>query len=193
MLLEKKIVDFEDFVGAHIEFVYNLSCHFTACKEDAEDLVQDVFTEILPSFSKLEDVIYPRAWLAKIVFRRYVNRWKRAKRSPVIYAHKVSVSNANNGIADPIEAASSYEPGPRELVQEDQQREYLIHAVNRLNEKYRRVIILHDIEGFTLAEIRQIVDIPLGTLKARLHRARAKLQKILTKKGKNFWRIYDEN
>jgi len=51
--------------------------------------------------------------------------------------------------------------------------------MDRLSEDHRMVVLLHDVEGYTLEEIGQILDSPIGTLKSRIHRARARLKDII--------------
>jgi RNA polymerase sigma-70 factor (ECF subfamily) len=52
-------------------------------------------------------------------------------------------------------------------------------ALLQLNEDHRVLVVLHDVEGFKLTELQEMLDIPIGTLKSRLHRAREQLKKIL--------------
>ncbi len=59
----------------------------------------------------------------------------------------------------------------------------LDRALNQLSEEHRTVVLLHDTEGYKLAEIQIITDTPVGTLKSRLHRARARLREILESDG----------
>jgi RNA polymerase sigma-70 factor (ECF subfamily) len=60
-----------------------------------------------------------------------------------------------------------------------QNLDLLDKALNQLSESHRTVLILHDVEGYTLVELQEILDLPLGTLKSRLHRARAGLRQVL--------------
>ena len=59
----------------------------------------------------------------------------------------------------------------------------LDHALNQLSDEHRVVVLLHDTEGYKLKEIQTITGTPVGTLKSRLHRARARLREILENDG----------
>ena len=70
-------------------------------------------------------------------------------------------------------------PEPAELVEQQLTQERLLRAWEQLGEEHRVVLSMHDIEDYTLPELAQIMDVPLGTLKSRLHRARARLRELL--------------
>ena len=70
-------------------------------------------------------------------------------------------------------------PGPLDLLEQEVTQERLLRAWERLGEEHRVVLAMHDIEDYTLPELAQIMEIPLGTLKSRLHRARARLRELL--------------
>jgi RNA polymerase sigma-70 factor (ECF subfamily) len=67
-------------------------------------------------------------------------------------------------------------PGPAEHLDQQDRTRHITHALDTLSEDHRDLIIMHDIEGYTLPELTVIFEQPLGTLKSRLHRARKKLQ-----------------
>ena len=78
-----------------------------------------------------------------------------------------------------LESIPSEHNNPEELSENLQMRDRLMQAINSLNQDQRHLCILHDVEGYTLNELEAILDTPIGTLKSRLHRARANLRNLL--------------
>ena len=68
---------------------------------------------------------------------------------------------------------------PESLILNNEAVDQVQQALLQLNEDQRILIVLHDVEGYKLTEIQQMLDIPIGTLKSRLHRAREQLKKLL--------------
>lgn len=93
--------------------------------------------------------------------------------------HTVSEGNlAGGGLADL--------PGSSDPVHDNQRLEKLKRldtALNQLSEDHRQIVLLHDTEGYKLQEIQDLTGIPVGTVKSRLHRARARLREILDADG----------
>ena len=78
-----------------------------------------------------------------------------------------------------VNSCSSSSAGPAELLEQELTQDRVLAAWERLSEEHRVVLSMHDIEDYSLPELAQIMDVPVGTLKSRLHRARAKLKGLL--------------
>ncbi len=77
-------------------------------------------------------------------------------------------------------------PGPDNPAQEHEREERLLKldaALSKLSDEHRLIVLLHDTEGYKLTEIQDLIGIPVGTVKSRLHRARARLREILIENG----------
>ena len=77
-------------------------------------------------------------------------------------------------------------PGPDSPERDAERADDIIrldNALSELSENHRLIVLLHDVEGYKLAEIQEITGDPVGTLKSRLHRARARLRELLSKGG----------
>jgi len=159
----------------HMNYLYRIAFRLTGCTHSSEDIVQDLFVNLSPKDIDSKTLKNPRAWLATILYRTFIKYHRREKRSPVS-KHNTIYVNENDSLLDDI---ASSNPGPAEMAEKSRLQAQLMEAVYSLNEKYRTVVVLHDVEGYTLLELQQIMNIPLGTLKSRLHRARQKLQGIL--------------
>jgi RNA polymerase sigma-70 factor (ECF subfamily) len=74
----------------------------------------------------------------------------------------------------------SDDSAPDQTLAEDQRIDHIQAAFNRLSENHRVLLTLHDIEGYRLVELESMLDTPVGTLKSRIHRARARMRDLLT-------------
>mgnify|MGYP002633638408 FL=1 len=157
---------FSELVGPHIETMYRMAWHWTRNTHDAEDLVQDVLIRIVNRLDELEAADKPQPWLIRVLYYRYVDLYRRRQRSPVLPAEDC----AEAGSA--AEAESSVMDKPDRLALAAQ----LERALTSLSDDHRDVVLMHDLEGFTTAEIAVVFGISEGTIKSRLHRAREKLK-----------------
>ncbi len=160
---------FEELIAPHIEHLYRLAYRFTGSRNDAEDLMQDLLVKLYPRAGELARVEALRPWLARALYHQFIDGVRRARRDPL------SGSEDEEALAS---HASSL-PGGERLLETAQLRDQLIAALTTLNEDQRALITLHDVEGYTLTELEAVLDTPLGTLKSRLHRARARMRRAL--------------
>ncbi len=160
---------FEILLKPFIPFLYQLAWRFTGTQADAEDLVQDLLVKLYPRQKELEKIENLRAWLARVLYRQYIDHLRIQSRTPV--------DLADTG-ADPDE-----ERDIPVSVKPDQEHAQLIAQIERLlprlNDDQRLLLILHDVEGYTLNEIQAMSDVPIGTLKSRLNRTRKKLRDLM--------------
>ena len=166
--------NFEDILRPHVEFLYRLAWRFTGSSADAEDLVQDVLLKLFPRTRELSAIDKLRPWLARVLYRQYVDSVRQRGRSPMS-----GQATETEGDDDPLDGFAAAEDGPEEQAERGQLHERILRALDRLNPEQRAVITLHDVEGYSLVELEPILDTPLGTLKSRLHRARQQLRALL--------------
>lgn len=168
---------FADLVRPHLKPLYRLAYRLTGNVHDAEDLFQDLLLKVYARLDELHRVEKRRAWLARVLYTLFIDGQRRAARSPL---HLV-VDNADGEETPlqerPPDALHGNEPEAAALRDAEQQR--LLRALERLSEEQRTILMLADVEGFTLSEMETILDSPRGTLKSRLHRARARLRELL--------------
>jgi RNA polymerase sigma factor (sigma-70 family) len=173
---------FEALVAPHVEHLFRLAYRFTGSTPAAEDLVQDVLVKLYRMQTELERLDKPRPWLARVLYHEYVDRWRRERLAPV---------NLSSLDPDDIEGSRN-EPDPHPTADPERQaigtqlREQLVAAIALLNEDQRAVILFHDVEGYTLEELSVVLNQPLGTLKSRIHRARARLREHLCRTDATF-------
>lgn len=159
---------FDVVVRPHFEALYRAAMRLTRLHEDAEDLVQEVALRACPELDRLETLDSPRAWLLRVQYRIFVDEFRRRKRSPIVDG------------CDPAEAdhAVSAEPGPEEQTECAQRRRQLGRVWGMLDRRQRALLALHA-EGYTLAELGTITGLTPNAVGVTLHRARARLAKLI--------------
>lgn len=168
--LQQRYADFEKEAVPHMDAVYNFALRMTGDEDDADDLVQETFMKAFRFFDKFERGTNCRAWLFRIMKNSYINDYRKQKAEP----DKVDYEDVQNFYekikSDEIDS-KHFEPDAFSNLLDDE----ISKAITELPEDFRTVIILSDIEGFTYDEIADFVDVPVGTVRSRLHRARKML------------------
>lgn len=167
---------FETLVRPHLKPLFSLAYRFTRNREDAEDLIQELLLKLYPRRNELMEVERLRPWLARVMYRIFIDNHRRYSRSPVHLAVDYGCDEQN---ADPVDNIISLGGDPEQETEQSVLNRHLLKVIDRLSEDHRHVLGLHDIEGYTLEEMQVILDCPIGTLKSRLHRARARLRELL--------------
>jgi RNA polymerase sigma-70 factor (ECF subfamily) len=167
--------EFERLLRPHVPALYRSAYRWTGAVDRAEDLVQQLLVRLFPRLEELRALEQVRPWALRVMYRIFVDELRRTRASPVQFG-----ADANDDAAG-AEDEAWLDPGPEpaELVEQQLTQERLLRAWEHLGEEHRAVLSMHDIEDYTLPELAQIMDIPLGTLKSRLHRARARLRALL--------------
>jgi RNA polymerase sigma factor (sigma-70 family) len=158
---------FDALVRPHVMALYRFAYRLMRDRADAEDLVQDVLLKLYPRTNELAEVRDLKPWLLRVVYHQFVDVLRKRSRSAV------SVSDATD--LDVPDLAQE----PEHCFDVSQMAARIRDAVQRLSRDQQVLVTLHLIDGYTLEEVAQVLDVPLGTLKSRLHRTRAQLRKIL--------------
>jgi len=167
-------LNFEDLMRPEVDYLYRLAWRFTGSVADAEDLVQDVLIKLFPRTGELLDIERLRPWLARVLYRQFIDSVRRQARSPIVELAQGAEPEDN-----PLDALSTPNDGPEDHAERSGLRERLLRALDRLNAEQRAVVTMHDVEGYSLEELETMLETPLGTLKSRLHRARQRLRALL--------------
>lgn len=161
---------FEKLLQPHLQQLYRLAYRFTGQRADAEDLVQDVVVKLYPRMQEMQKVEKLSPWLARVLYRHFVDRVRSKQRSPL---HLVSDEETE------LDERSHEQADPAGTTENALLQSRLQTALDQLNEDQRALMLLHDVEGYTLNEIHIMHDVSIGTLKSRLNRARARLRELL--------------
>jgi RNA polymerase sigma-70 factor (ECF subfamily) len=167
--------EFERLMREHVAPLYRAAYRWTGAVDRAEDLVQQLLVRLYPRLAELRELDRLRPWALRVMYRIFVDGIRRERASPVQFGAETAADEATGEDEPWLDPG----PGPAELAEQELTQERLLRAWERLGEDHRVVLSLHDIEDYSLPELSQIMDIPLGTLKSRLHRARARLRELL--------------
>ena len=165
--LKQRYSDFEKEAIPHMNALFNFALRMTGDEDDADDLVQETYLKAFRFFDKFEKGTNCRAWLFRILKNSYINDYRKVTKEPSKVDYD-DVQNFYETIKSDEVNSSHYEMDAFNNLLDDE----ISTAIKSLPEDFRTVIILSDIEGFTYEEIAGFVDIPVGTVRSRLHRAR---------------------
>lgn len=167
---------FEKEFMPHLEALYNFAYKLTLNEDDAKDLLQDTSLKGFRFIDSFEQGTNAKAWLFRIMKNSFINDYRKKSKAPgmVDYQEVESYYNSDKGVS------------PRDITVDlraetvrDKLGDEITLALNSLDVDFRTVIILSDLEGFKYDEMAKILDIPIGTVRSRLHRARNMLKEKL--------------
>lgn len=160
---------FDAIVGPHLEVLLRVAgslCHNSA---DAEDLVQDTLLRAFKSIATFQGPS-PRAWLFTIMRNANINNHRRQRPALLRRGDHIGEADRRNPSAPSAEdIANASTPPP-----------WIADALGRLSPRQRQVVELVDVDGLTYDEAATVLDIPVGTVMSRLHRARHRMSAYLT-------------
>jgi len=169
--------NFDALVRPQLDKLYRFAFRLTGQIADAEDLVQEVLIKAYhrrEELTSMTDALGP--WMARVLYNRFVDDQRKHARSRL---RSVPLDEE----ADQL-SATEHEPAlPERAAQAEFDISRLKQALAELSLEHRAVLLMHDSEGYKLEEIQTITGVPLGTLKSRLHRARARLRTLLEADG----------
>ncbi len=167
---------FERLVRPHFDRLFRLAWRLTGSQTEAEDLFQELLVKAFGLLDDLVNVEEPGSWLCRVMYNLFVDQHRRFARQRMRTVEEGQLPG--QGI---VELAGDLDP------QADSERiqklEALDDALSELSDEHRIVLLLHDTEGYKLTEIEALTGTPVGTVKSRLHRARARLRQILENRG----------
>jgi len=167
--------EFDNLLRDHVPALYRAAYRWTGAVDRAEDLVQELLVRLYPKLDELRGLDRVRPWALRVMYRIFVDQVRRERSSPVQFgadAREDSGEDEGHEFIDPAQ-------GPVELLEQQLTQERVVAAWESLGEEHRVVLSMHDIEDYSLPELSEIMGVPIGTLKSRLHRARAKLRDLL--------------
>lgn len=160
---------FGQLVRKYQDRLYNTIVHVVGGADDALDVVQDAFVQAYLNLNGFKQSSAFYTWLYRIAFNVAITH--RRRRKPTL-----SVEQAReDGGMEPVDDLA----GPDEQLEEDERRQQVQQAIAALSEEYRAVVVLREIDGCCYETIAEILDLPIGTVRSRLHRARLQLREQL--------------
>jgi RNA polymerase sigma-70 factor (ECF subfamily) len=166
---------FNDLLLKYERQVFNLAFRLTGNYDDANDVASDTFVRIYNSIGKFRGDSAFSTWLYRIVTNVYLDARKRRLAHRNISLEEY-LEMEEGALPRQIEDTS---PGPQAQAEEKEQRDMLQEVINELPEFQRIIIVLYHIQELPYEEIAEILNMPLGTVKSRLNRARRALRERL--------------
>ena len=166
----------EELVKRYAAMVYNLALRLTGDRTDAEDLTQETLLKAVKGLPEFRGEADPGSW----VYRITVNTWKNLLRAKAKwrFLRFFSADDPKAVDSEPADAAEQ-SPGPEAQAQAQDLKKRIESALAELSPEERAVLVLRELDGRSYAEIAEVLEVPLGTVKSRLVRARTLLAQRL--------------
>jgi RNA polymerase sigma-70 factor, ECF subfamily len=149
--------------------LFNTVVHVAGSREEAEDVAQEAFVQAYVKLTSFHGESAFYTWLYRIAFNIAVSRRRRKK-------NEVSLDVGRDATGQ--EAVGDVESPGEQMLREE--RAHLVHsALAALSEEHRAILVLREMEAFEYEQISEILDLPTGTVRSRLHRARLQLREQL--------------
>ncbi len=166
---------FDNEFMPHINSMYNFAYRLTLDEDDAKDLLQDTYLKAFRFIDSFQQGTNAKAWLFRILKNSFINDYRKRSKEPSKVDYQEVESYYNSEDVD-----HQITPDLRVETLQDMIGDEISNALNSLDVDFRTVIILCDLEGFKYDEMAKILDIPIGTVRSRLHRARNLLKEKLS-------------
>lgn len=180
--LGRKHRDFELAILIHSKSLYHTAIGLTRDHARAQDLTQETFLKAYKSFESFKNGTNSFAWLSRIMVNTFINNYHRSKRE-VDW-------DFNDSIGPTIHQVQETEKRAFNLTEDDLLRDWVDDeirtALDKLPEKYRKAVIMFDLQGHTYQEISETLNCAVGTVKSRLFRGRNMLKKLLKKYAEQY-------
>ncbi|MGM0557470.1 MAG: RNA polymerase sigma factor [Myxococcota bacterium] len=181
-LVERALDDdyraFEALVMRYEEQFHRLAWSYVKSDSDAEDVVQNAFLKIYRKLDTFRGDARFKNWAYRVVINTALSRLrKRSTRG------EVALEDVNPNFEEDEELATTsiqqWKVRADEAAENTELRKLIVDAVDKLEEKYETVFLLYEVEGLSMEEIADVIDLTIGGVKTRLHRARLHLRATL--------------
>ena len=174
---EGEVAAFGQLVMKYQDRLFNAILRMCGNRDDAEELCQETFVKALENLARFREDSGFYTWLFRIGMNLAISRRRRGGR---VKFHSLDGSGQDDGASRPAAVlADSHAQDPAEEVARDDADRRVLEALAELAEDFRAVVVLRDIEEMDYEQISQVLEIPVGTVKSRLYRARCMLQEKL--------------
>ena len=177
-LQKGRLAAFTQLVDRHQRSLINFFYHLSWDRQVAEDCAQEVFLRLYAHLASYE----PQAKFTTFLFRIARNLWIDRIRSAAVHGRPASLDSRAEGDEGRSlgERVPSRSLGPVEILTREEQQAALRRAIDQLSEEQKAVVILSEIQGMKYQDIGEILGVPVGTIKSRMHTAMDKLKDLLS-------------
>jgi len=158
--------------------VFNIAYRMLGNLEEAKDLAQEVFISVFESIKDLKEEVKFDAWLTQITLNHCRNRWKYLKRRQYFNSDSLDdpIETEDGNMARAIPDPSG---NPETLYEKKSIQQFIQRGLLKLKEDRRELLVLRDLQGLSYEEMGELLGLPEGTIKSKLHRARMDLKEVL--------------
>jgi RNA polymerase sigma-70 factor (ECF subfamily) len=174
---------FDELVARHQSKIFNLCVWMLGDRDEAADAAQDAFVRAFRALANFRADAALGTWLHRIAVNVCLDARAKRSRAPISYsALESSDDEGESRSFDPADTADT----PAQSFARREKRQAVLQALAQLPEHHRAVITLFDIQGRSYEEAAQVLELPMGTIKSRLNRARAALRQLLEERRELF-------
>jgi len=167
---------FSGLVDKYQDRLFNTCLRLCGNRSDAEDFAQEAFVKAFSSLDRFDGRASFYTWLFRIAVNLTISAHRKSRVKPVLSLQGRTSDGDGDSMADRIQGRVAM---PDERCVENERDQAVARALASLDEEHKTVVVLRDIESLGYAEIAEILDVPTGTVKSRLHRARLALREML--------------
>ncbi|HSU82817.1 MAG TPA: sigma-70 family RNA polymerase sigma factor [Thermoanaerobaculia bacterium] len=160
-----RVEAWEELLALYSERIYNLALHFAGAAEDAEDLTQEIFLRLYQNLRLYRGDVPLAAWALRLSRNLCIDHYRRARRERRAAAVSEEV----------LERMPAGDGDPQAEAQRRQQLRTVYRELEAMSEDLAEVVLLRDLQGWSLEETATWLEVPVGTVKSRLHRGRIEL------------------
>jgi RNA polymerase sigma-70 factor, ECF subfamily len=161
----------EMVINAYGKKIYNMALNFIGDRDEASDITQEIFVKVYQNIEKFQDDRNFTSWLLTLTRNHCIDYWRKNKK--YYRTEEIDHTVSDNG------------PTPEDQVVRHAEIQLLRKKLLELEPDMRIFLTMRDIESMSYQEISDQLDIPLGTVKSRINRARLKLTRLMDGKGAN--------
>ncbi|HEV2852756.1 MAG TPA: sigma-70 family RNA polymerase sigma factor [Thermoanaerobaculia bacterium] len=154
----------EELLSLYGERIYNLAVHFAGGAEDAEDLTQEIFLRLYQNLRLYRGDVPLAAWALRLSRNLCIDHYRRTRRE-----------RRSDMLAEDVLERMPAGDDPQAEAQKRQQLRAVYRGLEEMPEELAEVVVLRDLQGWSLEETAAFQEVPVGTVKSRLHRARIEL------------------
>ncbi|NUQ70743.1 MAG: sigma-70 family RNA polymerase sigma factor [Chthonomonadales bacterium] len=166
---------FEAIFDLHYRRIYRLIYRILGNEGDAADLTQETFVRIYRALPRLRAEGASAAWVRRIAVNLCVDALRRKGKAPFYYGIADLSARSDDDAIQLVDSSGD----PFDIVVRTLAHDEVHNAIGALPSDYRTVIVLHHLQGMRVEDVANLLDVPAGTIKSRLSRARHALRKLL--------------
>ena len=170
---------FESEALPHLDAVYRFAFRLSGSAADAEDLVQETFLRAYRAWDRFEPGTRAKSWLFTICRNAFLRQRQHDHRRDEVMQQAVRSNGMGDESPETVLFMPAYQQDPEGTFFFSVIDDKILGMIAGIPTEFREVVLLSDLEGLSYAEIAQVLDIPVGTVKSRLFRGRRMLQEKL--------------